>query len=312
MTLKKCAHRGFKLSGRLISALNLWSFSWDTEHDICPLICRLFSKETSLMSDTEDEDFDVDAKLPHYHLQRKQRRKTRRLSQEGGEEPPIIRGLWVQEIDWLKSADGEMTSHAEIIPPPPQFTDSASHSCVCADVCEDGSGDADDTSSADDRGGSDSDCGLEQDSESICTHESESDSSCGVEEDIQVPDSFGVEARTSNSTFDLMHVSSSDSKGCVQSLMGMSDSTYTRSTVNSPQCAFVFDDMSDIDTVLDILRGRVTQMPKLSVSPFLIKQTLNDWKTSKPVNEGLIFHHVRHLHPVYLPFFLFGSDINMP
>ncbi|XP_044035385.1 mitogen-activated protein kinase kinase kinase 14 isoform X2 [Siniperca chuatsi] len=292
---------------------------------------RSLSGETALVSDTEDEDFDVDARLPHYHLQRKQRRKTRRRSQDEGEQPPIIRGLWVQEIDWLKSAYREMTSSTEIIPPPPQFTDSVSppcsrgdlHSCICegcscADVCECARGleevspsqeqyrsvDTDDTSSAGDRGDSDSDCGLEQDSESIWSHESESDSSCGVEDGIQVADSFGVEARMSHLTFDLMHVSGfsssshaewdSDSTGCVQSLLGNSHSTYTSSTVNTSQCSFGFDDMSDIDTVLNILRGRVTHVPKLFVSPFfrdLIKQTLNDWKTSKPVNEGLIFHH---------------------
>ncbi len=259
------------------------------------------------------------------HLQRKQRWKTRRQSQGDGEEPPIIRGLWVQEIDWLKSAYREMTSSAEIIPPPPQFTDSVSHpcshgdlhsciceGCSCADVSEsedqERSADTNDTSSSEDRG-SDSDCGLEQDSESICTHESESDSSC-AEDDMQAADSFGVEGRKSDLTFALMHVSGfnssshaewdSDSTGCVQSMLGMSDSN---STATASQCAFSFDDASDTDTVLDILKGKVTQMPKLSVSPFfkdLIKQTLNDWKTSTPVNEGLIFHPVRHLHPVYL------------
>ncbi|XP_070783542.1 mitogen-activated protein kinase kinase kinase 14 [Enoplosus armatus] len=272
---------------------------------------RSLSKETALVSDTEDEDFDVASKLPHYHLQRKQRRKARRQSQEDGEQPPIIRGLWVQEIDWLKSAYREMTSSAEIIPPPPQFTDSVSGpcshgdllSCVyegCADVSpsEDQyrSVDPDHTSSTDDRGGSDSDCSLDQDSESICTHESESDSSCGVEDGVQGAD---FEARMSSLTFDLMHVSGfnssshaewdSDSAGCVNS-----DSTYTSSTVDPPQCAFGFDDTSDVDTVLDVLRGRVTHIPKLFVSPSfrdLIKQTLSDWKTSRPVNEGLIFHH---------------------
>ncbi|XP_070708327.1 mitogen-activated protein kinase kinase kinase 14 [Pempheris klunzingeri] len=263
---------------------------------------RSLCQETALMSDTEDEDFDVAAKLPHYHLQRKQRRKPRRQSQEGGGEPPIIRGLWVQEIDWLKSADREMASSAEIIPPPPQFTDSQPshrcsfsrelHSCSCAPSEDhDRSVDTDDTSSSDGRGGSDSDCAVERDSESVCTQESESDSSCGVDDDPQVSGRFGVEAQKSTSTFDLMHVSGSDSAGCVQSLLGMSESTYTQSTEHTPQSAFGFDDMSDIDAALDVLRGRVTQTPKLSVSPVLIKQTLNEWKTSKPVNEGLIFHH---------------------
>lgn len=245
------------------------------------------------MSDSEDEDLDE----MHFHFQRKQRRKSRRC-QDGGEEPPIIRGLWVQEIDWLKSADGAATSSAEIIPPPPPFTDSQSclyEGCSCADVLDSGhrSG-SEDTPSSEDRGDSDSDCGLEQDSECVCTQESESDSSCGAEDAQQAPDSFGAEARLSNLTFDLMHAPGckspqSDSAGCVQSLLGMSDST--PSVVNTSQNAFGFD-----DTILGFLRGRVTLMPKLPVSPFfreLIKHTLSEWTTSRPRNDGLIFHHVR-------------------
>lgn len=255
------------------------------------------------MSDTEDKAFMMGTKLPHHHLQRKQRRKTRtRRSQEEGEEPPIIRGLWVQEIDWLKSAEKETTSAAEIIPPPPQFTDSAPV-CTCVRRLEAvslseeryRSADTDDTSSTEDRGGSDSDCGLELDSESVCTHESESDSSCCAEDDTR-------EAGTSDSTFDRRRASvfksssshtDSDSTGCEQSLLGPSDSTFTPGTVNASQC---FDDMSDVDTVLDELRGKVSRMPKQFVSPFfsdLIEQT------TKHINEGLIFHHVRHLHLVW-------------
>ncbi|XP_026206423.1 uncharacterized protein LOC113155902 isoform X2 [Anabas testudineus] len=279
---------------------------------------RPLGKDASLLSDAEDEDFILVNKLPQYQLQRKQRRKIRtRQIQEDGEEPPIIRGLWVQEIDWLKSAERKTTSPAEIIPPPPQFTDPASvlcshgdlssciyKSCTCADVCvcvrgleavspsEDQyrSADTEDTSSTEDRGDLDTDCGLEQDSDSFCTHESESDSSCCVEDDIR--DNFGVED-TSNSPFDLMHVSGfnsssshRDSTGCEQSLLGLSDSSWC------------FNDRNDVDTVLDELRGRVTQIQKF-VSPFfsdLIKQTTNDWKTKKHVNEGLIFHH--QLQPI--------------
>ncbi|XP_062298249.1 uncharacterized protein LOC134003133 [Scomber scombrus] len=288
---------------------------------------RPLSKETALMSDTEDEDFDGATKLPHYHLQRKQRRKTRtRQNQEQGEEPPIIRGLWVQEIDWLKSADSEMTSSAEIIPPPPQFTDSFSrprshgdqHSCVyeghsSEDVCECvrrvedvslsedqyRSIDTEDTSSTDDRGSSDSDC-----AESICTHESDSDSSYCGEDDIQVHNScrwndlMGVSGVNSSSSHAQRDSDSSNGftriSGCAKSLLGNPDSTYTPlHTVNSSPCVFSAADVIDIDTVLDCLRGRVTQMPKLFVSPFfedLKKQTLNHWKQSVPVNEGLIFH----------------------
>ncbi|XP_039991834.1 uncharacterized protein LOC120794657 [Xiphias gladius] len=293
---------------------------------------RPLGQDSALTSDTEDEDFDGAAKLPNHHLRRKQRRKTRTSQgQEGGGEPPIIRGLWVQEIDWLESADREATSSAEIIPPPPQFTDSVSCSCshgdlssyicdegrCCADVCdcvrgleevslsEDrcGSVDSDDTSSTDDRGSSDSDCGLEQDSESICTHESDSDSSCCAEDDIQEPDKFGVEAGVPDSTFDLMRVSGFNSRqaewdfdptGCVRGPLGLSESPHTPNTVNTSQRAFGFDDLSDTEAVLEELRGRVTRTPKLFVSPFfrdLMQRSLNVWKHNIPVNEGLIFHH---------------------
>lgn len=268
------------------------------------------------MSDSDDENFETATKFPRYHLQRKQRRKTRTTqSLEEGEEPPIIQGLWVQEIDWLKSADRETTSSAEIIPPPPQFTDSASDpcrdscmcdSCSCADVCdcvrrsEEASPsedqcrsiDTEDTSSSDHGGGSGSD------TDSVRTHESDSDSSYDVDVGTQ-----GV-----MSTFDLMYVSGftpssyaewdSDSTGSVQNPLGNSE--YAHSTENTSQCSFGFDDISD--TVLDELRGKVAHIPKLLVSAFcrdLIKQILNSWKTSKPANEGLIFHDVRHSHPVY-------------
>ncbi|XP_051795916.1 microtubule-associated serine/threonine-protein kinase 4-like [Acanthochromis polyacanthus] len=246
---------------------------------------RPLSKEAALISDSEDEDFD---QLSHYHLQRKQRRKPRtQQNQQDGEERPVIRGLWVQEIDWLKSTS------TDIIPPPPQFTDSA-ELCLYRGVCERleedqlRSADPEETSSSDDRG-SDSDCSLH--CESFCTHESESDSSFCLEADMR--DQLRVEA--SNSTFDLMQVSGfnsssqadwdSDSTGCEQSLLGVSDCTFTHSSGNVSGCD---------DTVFDELRGKVTQIPKLFVSAFhrdLIKHVLNNWKSSKPANEGLIFHH---------------------
>ncbi|KAM8836547.1 mitogen-activated protein kinase kinase kinase 14 isoform 2-T2 [Spinachia spinachia] len=241
--------------------------------------------KTALLSDTEDEDFDVAAKLPLHRLRRKQRRKIRRQTQADGERPPIIRGLWVQEIDWLKSAcKGTMSfPAAEIIPPPPQFTDSV-HCPPAMDT----------------RGGSDSDCSLDRDSESLYTHDSESGSSCAAEDSTRAPGGVEVEVRMSNLAFDLMQVSGfrssshaewdSDSEGCVRSPGGVSES----SPENSSQQAFGVHDMRDVDTVLGGLRGRVTQLPKLFVSPFfrdLIKQTLN-LESSTPVNEGLIFHHL--------------------
>ncbi|XP_069560786.1 mitogen-activated protein kinase kinase kinase 14 [Brachyistius frenatus] len=241
---------------------------------------RFLLKDASVPSDTEDEDFDEAAKLPFFHLQRKQRRKTRsRPSREEGEERPIIRGLWVQEIDWLKSSDRDAASAADIIPPPPQFTD----------VC-DGVGRSEEASPSDDRRTStDTEDGGGSDCPSVFTHESESDSSLCVEADRQEAHRRGVEAGASDSTFDLMHVSGfnssplaeweSDSAGRVRSPLGLSDS-------------FEFDESSD--EVFDELSGKVTQIPKTCVSAVfrdLMKRILNDWKITKPANEGLLFHH---------------------
>ncbi|XP_041829425.1 uncharacterized protein LOC121632225 isoform X2 [Melanotaenia boesemani] len=272
---------------------------------------RFFNEDATLMTDTEDEEMD-EAKLLYHHFQKKHRRKTRNRQkrQEEGEEPPVIQGLWVQEIDWLKT-----TSSAEVIPPPSQFTDSLPcchgdllHSCMyevcsCPVDCVKGSEevslcrstDTEDTSSSDDRGGSDSDC------ESIKTHESESDSSCCG--DAETQDQFGVEAQTSGCTFELMQVSGYNSSSHVewdsastesmQSLLEISDSNYTESFANTSQSEFGFDDTSD--SALDELKGKVTQISKHFVSTFLrdsIKHILEDWKTTKPANEGLIFHHL--------------------
>ncbi|XP_056432626.1 mitogen-activated protein kinase kinase kinase 14 [Gadus chalcogrammus] len=71
------------------------------------------------------------------HPCRKPRRKPwrRRSLVENHQEPPIIQGLWVQEIDWLRPRPGHGTASLAadptwtpslpcgIIPPPPQFTD---------------------------------------------------------------------------------------------------------------------------------------------------------------------------------------------
>ncbi|XP_072230077.1 uncharacterized protein [Leuresthes tenuis] len=269
----------------------------------CPYSrAQLPQKHRFLMSDTEDEDLEDATKLSHHHLQRKQRRKTRsrQKRQEEGGEPPVIRGLWVQEIDWLKT-----TSSAEIIPPPPQFTDSLPcchgdllHPCTyggdCvrrSEVCT--SIETDDTTSADDRD-SGSDC------ESVHTHESESDSSfC----DADIRDQFGAEASASDGAFSPVKVSGfnssphtewdSDSTGSLQSLPGISNSKDTHSGVDSSQSVGGFHDAGD--SLLDELKGRVTQISKLFVSTLFgdsIIRTLNDWKTTKPANEGLIFHHL--------------------
>uniref|UniRef100_A0A3P9NT65 Mitogen-activated protein kinase kinase kinase 14b n=1 Tax=Poecilia reticulata TaxID=8081 RepID=A0A3P9NT65_POERE len=226
---------------------------------------RSFSEDAALISDTEDEDLD---EAFHPHLHRKQRRKTRSRPkrQEEGGEPPVIQGLWVQEIDWLKTTG--------IIPPPPQFTDS----CRLPDSRV--SGQTDDLSGSDDRDGSDCDC------ESAFSHESESDSSrCGES------DQPGLESSISDPTSDLMHVSGfrsnwdSDSSEFLESSQGISDSS---------QATFTFNES---DSEFDELKGRVMQIPKLFISTFInnsIKQILDTWTTTKPANEGLIFHHLLH------------------
>lgn len=237
------------------------------------LICRFLSRESTFQSDSEDED------TARYRLQRKQRRKWKRRSVGEREERPVIQGLWVHEVDWLKSGE----SSAAIIPPPPQFTDSASRlcspadlrsaaGCSCTDSCECVTGRSADTDA----------CNPGRDSES------ESDSSCGAENDPPAPTDL---------SFGLMQVSSaSDCGGSLPSLPGRSRSA--SADVNNPQCAFGPDDLNLPDAgAVDVLQGRVMQMTKTAASPLfknLIKHTLSGWRISKQLHEGLIFHRVRH------------------
>lgn len=254
------------------------------------LVIRLLSRTTSVMSDTEEERWDA---VTNQHLQRNQHRRTRAgRDLEPTGEPPVIRGLWVQEIDWLKSGEREMGSSVEIIPPPPQFTDSPP-------FC-DGCGWRTDVTTSEDSGSSDSE------PESICTHESDCDSSCCQEGGAPVP----AEDSKSNLTFDLLQVSgfissSSDvrwdceraydsSDGCTgdsrraQSALGHSDSTHTPlNTRTAPACASAGDGTNDQT------RGKVTWTSKVFVSRFFKDFKLNDWKTSKHLNEGFVCHDVR-------------------
>ncbi|KAK7919442.1 hypothetical protein WMY93_010726 [Mugilogobius chulae] len=260
---------------------------------------RPLTKGAALLSDTDEED---STGLPH-HLQRKQRRKSRvRNSAEDGQERPIIQGLWVQEIDWLRSTSKEMTSY-DIIPPPPQFTDSYNEEQVlslsnsCEDKLKTLSISEDQyrlTDTSLDRG--DSDWDYEQDSESNI----ESDSSCCVEDCGQ------CSAGMSDSTFDLMGVSgfsrdpnycpssckscvtnsSNRFFGCAQSLLGMSD--------HASNMNFSADEMDKVEVVLEELRGRVTHMPKMFAMFFfedVMRQSLQEWDTKHAVNEGLLFHN---------------------
>lgn len=290
---------------------------------------RPLAKGTMPQSDTDDDE---DLAVRPYHLQRKQRRKSKtKICNEEGQERPIIQGLWVQEIDWLRSASREMSS-CDIIPPPPQFTDSyngdlsltcaqegvsslccsCEEVCACAEKCEAASSedqhgpiDTSDTCSSESREDSDSDCDLEQDSES--NPESDSDSSCCVEDCCQrlCNDSM------SDSTFDLMGVSgfSRDDfdflSGC-EIITNSSDSSSRASgcaqsllgmsdhTYNPYSVNFILADVRKIDTDLDELRGRVTHTPKIFASPFFedeMKQTFHDKNTKNLVNEGLLFHN---------------------
>uniref|UniRef100_A0A8C6Q4K1 Mitogen-activated protein kinase kinase kinase 14b n=1 Tax=Nothobranchius furzeri TaxID=105023 RepID=A0A8C6Q4K1_NOTFU len=230
---------------------------------------RPLSEDAFLVSDEEEEEEEEAAwnELLHQQLRRKQRRKTRsrqRRLKDGGE-PPVIQGLWVQEIDWLK-----MTSSTEIIPPPPQFTDSCCHGNHLQ------TGHAFDDSRS-------SDCG------SIITHEDKSDSSCRA--DTALP---GAQTNMSGLTFDLMHISGFDTSHQSEwdsdsSLQGVSDSSL--SSVNSSQrtCS------SGSEPDSEALRGRVIQIPKLLVTALFresVEQILDGWKTNKPANEGFIFHHL--------------------
>ncbi|RVE60075.1 hypothetical protein OJAV_G00194390 [Oryzias javanicus] len=234
---------------------------------------RSLNEDPGFTSSTEGEDSEETTKGPPPPPQRRQRRKTRnrRRRREEGEEPPVIRGLWVQEIDWL------------IIPPPPQFTDSppCGHGNQLGTLggCISGSEEAPRRRCMDaDRGGSDSDWG------SIDSRESQSDSSCVEEETRDDP------------RLERMHVSGyepwphagwdSDSTEWEQSLLGVPDYCSVDTSRSGLQ-----DDPGD--PAPDEPRGKVAQISKLFVSASLrvsMKHILNDWKTSGFTNEGLLFH----------------------
>lgn len=102
-----------------------------------------------------------------------------------------------------------------------------------------------------------------------------------------------------------MHVSGfhsnwdSDSSEFLESLQEISDSC---------QATFTFNDS---DSEFDELKGRVMQIPKLFISTFInnsIKQILDNWTTTKPANEGLIFHHVSHK---FISFFVSVSIVSV-
>ncbi|XP_061564713.1 STE20-like serine/threonine-protein kinase isoform X2 [Cololabis saira] len=258
---------------------------------------RFLKEDAALLSGTEEEESDGAAKFVRHHLRRKKQRRKSRSRQsrrQEGEEAPVIRGLWVQEIDWLKTA-----SSTELIPPPPEFSDSVpcchgdllqsctSRGCSCAGADVWGSEevirvmDADDSSSTD-NGASHSEC------KSPTTHEWDSDSSGCTDADV-------------HSALDLMHLSGLTSSqhaelrwgssGLTASLLGGSGSPSTCSSGSTSQSGCE-EDTGDV--IFDELKGKVTQVSKLFLSSCgaSLKYMLNDWKSRKAANEGLIFHHL--------------------
>lgn len=228
-------------------------FLWYQKDQQLVVLCPV-GRSLALLSDTEEDDSIVTSDL----LQGKQRRRARARPRQGDrEEPPTIRGLWVQEVDWSSSA-------AEVIPPPAEFTDPCSHEDGLSWIYESFRGLEDQDRPAETR--SDSDL----DSECLLTHESETDSSCSLEEDARGP----------HPALDLMHVSGFNSSP---------PPADQDSAGPEPR----FSPGPGDEAALDQLRGRVSQKTKLFVSPFfrdLSKQTGKDWKPS--VNEGLLFHPV--------------------
>ncbi|XP_056152682.1 mitogen-activated protein kinase kinase kinase 14 [Lampris incognitus] len=183
-----------------------------------------------------------------------------------------------------------------------------------------------------DPGGSESICTHESESDSSCCEQSSSElvfrlkgaSNC-FSSTVTAQDSSYVGPGVSDTGFDLMGVSGfsfshyhahwdsdsssswkdapeSTSRGtgdCAQSLVGISDSTFTPAVTSTSLCTDSFASASDTDMVLDRLRGRVTQMPKHFVSPFfsdLVKHTPNERQCNVHVNEGIMFHNKLQPH----------------
>ncbi|XP_053727583.1 uncharacterized protein LOC128762962 isoform X2 [Synchiropus splendidus] len=257
-------------------------------------MCR--AVQSLVLSDSEDEKDE----LLCQNLQRKHRRRPRSQREQ---ERPIIRGLWVQELDWLKSSSREISTSYDIIPPPPQFTDSLSQDelqecgCISGSVCECSDTpdwmlpskepcptlDTDDTSSSCNHSDSNSDL------DSICTHETDSDFSCCAEECQHKPQSCGA---MSNMTFDLMNVSGSQlgsEFSPTSQYKGRTLHTLHRPGDVSPDVSTL---TATSDRVLDALRGKVTRMSRFFAAPFFkYLKAQTDWKIDRMSNEGFIFYH---------------------
>ncbi|KAJ7987704.1 hypothetical protein DPEC_G00329250 [Dallia pectoralis] len=152
---------------------------------------RSITKTNVPLSETDEENYPgVNCKVPrHRRIRRKLWRRALKVRQrEEGQEPPVIRGLWVQEIDWSKSTNQDVSLSSHINQPTvelPRHSD-LTQELRTVSKCVDGVSDifykrpGVPVSSSESVGGTDSPCSLNSisDSESIRTHESQSDSSC--------------------------------------------------------------------------------------------------------------------------------------
>ncbi|XP_046888174.1 mitogen-activated protein kinase kinase kinase 14 isoform X1 [Hypomesus transpacificus] len=220
---------------------------------------RSIAKQLIFTSDTDEDEYAAPHKVQYRPLRRKHRKRPnkKRRRRDEGEEPPVIQGLWVQEIDWLRSTDKEPVEAPDFLQLPvcPQHTDSNWNPCStrgyssegvskpsrhgrvsatcssCADVCDNGCG-LNDMLLSDSHCGlrevSDSSCSSEDlgVSESLCTHESESDSSICIG---GVSDSVCSIMDVSDCLSSIMCVSDDFlvQRGASGSLMGVSDLTST-------------------------------------------------------------------------------------
>ncbi|KAL0984193.1 hypothetical protein UPYG_G00138340 [Umbra pygmaea] len=208
------------------------------------LFTRSVRKQTTTESDTDDENYVRNTrKVPHHRIRRKLRRKAPKEKQrEEGQEPPVIQGLWVQEIDWSKSTHQD-TSWASDLPKHKDWVPHCPGDCSleCVSKCVDGLSDIfykliDVPNSSSESGVSESTGSLQNksESESIRTHESESDSSCGfgdwgmsdsVCSLVDMSDGLSSVMCVSDNFLATLATASSSNSSC--SLMGVSDSDST-------------------------------------------------------------------------------------
>ncbi|XP_020310070.1 uncharacterized protein LOC109865966 [Oncorhynchus kisutch] len=224
---------------------------------------RSIAKKATTESDTDEENYvGTTRTVPHHHIRRKLRQKPQEGRQrEEGQEPPVIQGLWVQEIDWSKSTNKDISWASEVNQLPvdlPKHTDSIwvphSHGgCILEGLfeivshrslegvskCTDGLSDTYELIGVSDfsseiGGMSESPSSLKStsDSESIRTRESESDASS----------SFG-DGGLSDSVCSLVDVSD-----CLSSVMCVSDNVLASESVSDSDSSCSLMGVSDSDS----------------------------------------------------------------